>query len=89
MDPLMKDLTGRAKRLAGAVTNNETLEAEGLADQAEANIEDLAGAVTEKASEIGTQAVQVAGDLTEKAATSAKGYFGSLKDAFDDGRDND
>ena len=26
MDPLMKDLTGRAKRIAGAVTGNESLE---------------------------------------------------------------
>ena len=89
MDPLMKDLTGRAKRIAGAVTGNESLEAEGMADQAEANIDDLAGAVTDKASELGNQAAQVAGDLTEKATTSAKGHFGSLKDAFDEGRDND
>lgn len=75
MDPLYKDLKGRLKEAAGALTGNDKLRAEGAADQAEAEVEDLAGAVTEKATE-----------LTDQAAQKATGYLSQLKEAFDEGK---
>lgn len=75
MDPVYKDLKGRLKEAAGALTGNDKLRAEGAADQAEAQVEDLAGAVTDKASE-----------LTDQAAEKATGYWNEIKQAFDEGK---
>jgi uncharacterized protein YjbJ (UPF0337 family) len=75
MDPLYKNLTGRLKEAAGALTGNDKLRAEGAADQAEAQVEDLAGAVSEKATE-----------LTDQAADKATGYWNQIKEAFDEGK---
>jgi len=75
MDPLYKNITGRLKEAAGALTGNDKLRAEGAADQAEAEVEDLAGAVSDKASE-----------LTDQAADKATGYWNQLKEAFDEGK---
>ena len=75
MDPLYKNIKGRLKEAAGALTGNDKLRAEGAADQAEAQVDDLAGAVTDKASE-----------LTDQAADKATGYFSQLKQAFDEGK---
>jgi uncharacterized protein YjbJ (UPF0337 family) len=75
MDPLYKDLKGRAKEAAGALTGNDKLRAEGVADQAEAQLEDLAGAVTDKATEI-----------TGQAAEKATGFLNQIKEAFDEGK---
>jgi uncharacterized protein YjbJ (UPF0337 family) len=76
MDPLYKNIKGRLKEAAGALTGNDQLRAEGAADQAEAQVEDLAGAVTDKASE-----------LTDQAADKATGYWNQIKEAFDEGKD--
>jgi|DEB0MinimDraft_3_1074331.scaffolds.fasta_scaffold00123_21 uncharacterized protein YjbJ (UPF0337 family) len=76
MDPLYKNIKGRMKEAAGALSGNDKLRAEGVAEQAEAQVEDLAGAVTEKASEV-----------TDKAAEKATGYWNQLKDAFEEGKD--
>ncbi|MBM3690179.1 MAG: CsbD family protein [Actinobacteria bacterium] len=76
MDPLYKDIKGRLKEAAGALTGNDELRAEGAADQAEAQVEDFAGAVTDKASE-----------LTDQAAAKATGYWNQIKGAFDEGKD--
>jgi uncharacterized protein YjbJ (UPF0337 family) len=78
MDPLYKDIKGRLKEAAGALTGNDKLRAEGAADQAEAQVEDLAGAVTDKASE-----------LTDQAADKATGYWNQIKDAFNEGKQGD
>ena len=75
MDPLYKNITGRLKEAAGALTGNDKLRAEGAADQAEAEVEDLAGAVSDKASE-----------LTDQAADKATGYWNQLKEAFNEGK---
>ena len=75
MDPLYKNLKGRMKEAAGALTGNDKLRDEGVAEQAEAQVEDLAGAVTEKASE-----------LTDQAADKATGYSNQIKEAFDEGK---
>ena len=77
MDPLYKNITGRLKEAAGALTGNDRLREEGRADQAEAEVEDFAGAVSDKATE-----------LTDQAAEKATGYFQQLKQAFDEGRDD-
>lgn len=74
MDPRLQDLKGRLKEAAGALTGNDKLKAEGAADQAEAGVEDLAGDVTNTASQWATQA----GD-----------YAKSLKDAFMEGTQED
>ena len=76
MDPVYKNITGRLKEAAGALTGNDQLRAEGAADQAEAQVEDLAGAVGEKATE-----------LTDKAAESATGLWSQIKGAFDEGKE--
>lgn len=76
MDPLYKDIKGRLKEAAGALSGNDKLRAEGAADQAEAQVEDLAGAVTEKA-----------GELTDQAAEKATGYWNQIKGAFEEGKD--
>lgn len=76
MDPLYKNIKGRMKEAAGALSGNDKLRAEGVAEQAEAQVEDLAGAVNEKASEV-----------TDKAAEKATGYWNQLKDAFEEGKD--
>lgn len=76
MDPLYKNIKGRLKEAAGALTGNDQLRAEGAADQAEAQVEDLAGAVTEKA-----------GEITDQAADKATGYWNQIKEAFDEGKD--
>jgi uncharacterized protein YjbJ (UPF0337 family) len=75
MDPLYKNVKGRFKEAAGALTGNDKLRAEGAADQAEAQVEDLAGAVTDKA-----------GELTDQAADKATGYWNQIKGAFDEGK---
>lgn len=75
MDPLYKNLKGRLKEAAGALSGNDKLRDEGVADQAEAEVEDLAGAVTEKASE-----------LTGQATQKATGYWNQVKDAFEEGK---
>jgi uncharacterized protein YjbJ (UPF0337 family) len=75
MDPLYKNLKGRLKEAAGALTGNDKLRDEGVAEQGEAEVEDLAGAVTEKATDIADQA-------TEKAT----GYWNQIKEAFDEGK---
>ena len=75
MDPLYKNLKGRLKEAAGALSGNDKLRDEGVADQAEAEVEDLAGAVTEKASE-----------LTDQATQKATGYWNQVKDAFEEGK---
>jgi len=76
MDPLYKNLTGRLKEAAGALTGNDKLRDQGVADQAEAQVEDLAGAVGDKA-----------GELSDKATEKATGYWSQIKDAFDEGKD--
>ena len=78
MDPLYKNITGRLKEAAGALTGNDKLRAEGAADQAEAEVEDLAGAVSDKASE-----------LTDQAADKATGYWKQLMEAFDEGKEGE
>jgi uncharacterized protein YjbJ (UPF0337 family) len=75
MDPLYKNIKGRFKEAAGALTGNDKLREEGVAEQAEAEVEDLAGAVSDKASEI-----------TDQAAEKATGYWNQVKGAFDEGR---
>lgn len=75
MDPLYKNLKGRMKEAAGALTGNDKLRDEGVAEQAEAQVEDLAGAVSDKASE-----------LTDQAADKATGYWNQIKEAFDEGK---
>ncbi|MFZ9987861.1 MAG: CsbD family protein [Candidatus Nanopelagicales bacterium] len=75
MDPLYKNIKGRFKEAAGALTGNDKLRDEGVADQAEAEVEDFAGAVTDKASEI-----------TDQAAEKATDYWKQIKGAFDEGQ---
>ncbi len=75
MDPLYKNLKGRLKEAAGALTGNDRLRDEGVAEQGEAEVEDLAGAVTDKA-----------GELTDQAAEKATGYWNQIKEAFDEGK---
>jgi uncharacterized protein YjbJ (UPF0337 family) len=75
VDPLYKNLKGRFKEAAGALTGNDRLRDEGVAEQAEAEVEDLAGAVTDKA-----------GELTDQAAEKATGYWNQIKEAFDEGK---
>lgn len=76
MDPLYKNIKGRLKEAAGALTGNDALRDEGMAEQAEAQVEDLAGAVTEKASE-----------LTDQAADKASDYWNQIKGAFEEGKE--
>ena len=73
-DTLERVVNARA-RATGATTTTDKLRAEGAADQAEAQVEDLAGAVTDKASE-----------LTDQAAEKATGYWNEIKQAFDEGK---
>ena len=75
MDPLYKNLKGRFKEAAGALTGHDKLRDEGVAEQGEAEVEDLAGAVTDKATE-----------LTDQATQKATGYWNQVKEAFDEGK---
>ena len=47
----VEDLTGRGKEAAGAVTGNDSLKAEGKADQAKAGIKDKVEDVKDKVTE--------------------------------------
>jgi uncharacterized protein YjbJ (UPF0337 family) len=63
-----QEVAGRAKRSAGDLTGNDDLEAEGAADQAEAEVKQGIDAAADKAAEVKESVSQVADVAQEKVS---------------------
>ena len=72
-----KDAKGKAKEAAGHVTGNDRLEAEGQADQAEAQVQHAADKAKDTAKNTGQEAKgkarEVVGAVTDDEGEEAKG----------------